>query len=438
MQNSLLLLLILLLCASFRVSGAEYIVSETTAPDNSNEAEEALGTMFENKNEVLEEKRLSRPKFFADSKVSANIRSYQFDRNNYDFSENYAVALGGSFTYTSGNIKDMVSVGASVYTSQPIDAPQDKDGSGLLAPGQEAITVLGEGYVNLQTKSTNASLGRTTFNMPYLNRNDSRMIPNTFEGLSLTRHSQDLDLAIAYVDKIKKKDSDDFVAMSEAVSQTGLESGLGLMAARYTLSPTLTLGALYFRNYDVFDTFYSETTWNTRIFSDKAGLKLSAQLTQQNSVGGAVAGQIKAESLGVKALTSIGHAVLNYSYVENGDQSRILSPFGGRPVYNSLMLSDFDRAGEKSHRIGVSYKLTRFNLPDFSMIYNFATSTGAIIPQLATEIPRQREHNLTLDYRSTSGVLEGLWVRLRYAYTTIDNIDPERDNFRFILNYEIE
>ena len=48
--------------------------------------------------------------------------------------------------YRSGWLWDTFAMGAVGYTSQPLYAPSDKDGTTLLAPGQEGITVLGQAY----------------------------------------------------------------------------------------------------------------------------------------------------------------------------------------------------------------------------------------------------------------------------------------------------
>ena len=50
----------------------------------------------------------------------------------------------------TGYFLDHVAFGATVYTSNPIYAPDDRDGTGLLAPGQNGYTVLGEFYAELR------------------------------------------------------------------------------------------------------------------------------------------------------------------------------------------------------------------------------------------------------------------------------------------------
>ncbi|MGH8174183.1 MAG: OprD family outer membrane porin, partial [Rhodanobacteraceae bacterium] len=70
--------------------------------------------------------------FWRDSRFSAQLRTFYFDRDKYDSTSSEAWTLGGSFTYRSGYLADFLRFGATAYTSQPLYAPDDKDGTGLL------------------------------------------------------------------------------------------------------------------------------------------------------------------------------------------------------------------------------------------------------------------------------------------------------------------
>ena len=60
----------------------------------------------------------------------------------------------------------------------------DRDGTLLLEPGQEGYTVLGEAYAEIRiVDGYNIFVGRKGFDTPFINRNDVRMTPNTFEAI---------------------------------------------------------------------------------------------------------------------------------------------------------------------------------------------------------------------------------------------------------------
>jgi hypothetical protein len=71
--------------------------------------------------------------FIDDSKFSAQLRSFYFNRDKYDNSRSEAWALGGWAGFQSGYLANRFRVGAVAYTSQPLYAPDDRDGTLLLA-----------------------------------------------------------------------------------------------------------------------------------------------------------------------------------------------------------------------------------------------------------------------------------------------------------------
>src|SRR5512139_3623819 len=103
-----------------------------------------------------------------------NIRTYYFDREKYDNTESVAWAIGGSLSYKSGWFLDHFGLGAVLYTSQPLYAPDDRDGTLLLKPGQEGYTVLGQLYGRVKVFEENfINLYRYEYNTPFINKNDT-------------------------------------------------------------------------------------------------------------------------------------------------------------------------------------------------------------------------------------------------------------------------
>src|SRR5438067_5880725 len=121
-----------------------------------------------------------------DTKFEFNLRSFYFDRSDFNGSEKQAWAIGGWLGVKTGYFLDQIAFGATVYTSNPIYAPDDRDGSLLLAPGQNGYTVLGEYYAESQiVKDVGITVGAKGYDTPFINRNDTRMTPNTFQAIVL-------------------------------------------------------------------------------------------------------------------------------------------------------------------------------------------------------------------------------------------------------------
>ena len=109
--------------------------------------------------------------FFRDTALDVNLRTYYFYRDKYDDSVSEAWAIGGALSYKSGWFLDHFGVGAVLYTSQPLYAPDDRDGTLLLKPGQEGYTVLGQLYGRIKLIEENfINIYRSEYNTPFINK----------------------------------------------------------------------------------------------------------------------------------------------------------------------------------------------------------------------------------------------------------------------------
>ena len=113
-------------------------------------------------------------------------RTFYFDRDKIGRHHQRGVGARRFLHWRSGYLADFLRFGATAYTSQPLYAPDDKDGTLLLQPGQEGYTVLGQWYGEFKfTDNISGAIGAKEYNTPYINKNDVRMTPNTFEGATL-------------------------------------------------------------------------------------------------------------------------------------------------------------------------------------------------------------------------------------------------------------
>ncbi len=172
--------------------------------------------------EWLKERLENTHPFLRDSKLTLHIRSGYFFEEQFDNSKKEAWALGGWLEYQSGWLFDHLGVASTVYTSQPLYAPKDRDGTIMLEPGQTGFTVLGQLYGRIKIWEENEfRFFRQTYDNPYINKNDGRMVPDTFEGYTFRGALGDekswgaVKYVAGYVSKIKERNEDQFVWMSE-------------------------------------------------------------------------------------------------------------------------------------------------------------------------------------------------------------------------------
>src|SRR5688572_1850373 len=395
-----------------------------------------LNESFEVEEDRRDRIRAQRREAFGDTVFDVQLRTYDLDRDKYDDTESYAWAVGGSAGLKTGYFRDRFAIGLTGYTSQPIDAPDDKDGTLLLAPGQEGYEVVGEAYVQVRlTDGININAGRKAFDTPYINRNDSRMTPNTFEAIALQGVSGDKEtgewrFGAGYFDAIKERNSEDFVSMSDdAGAPVDVDSGVYAAGANYKKG-ALSVGAIDYYSDDIINILYTEALYAFPL-AEKREFRVAAQYSDQQAVGDNLlqGTDFSADQLGLKAELALGPALLTTAYTTTGDGTNMRNPWSGYPGYTSVQVEDFNRAGEDAWMLRASYKFP--TVPGFSV---YALWVSGSDPDSPTEFARD-EYDLNLQWSPESGALKGLMVRLRYAHVDQDN-GTELDDFRLMVYYD--
>ena len=111
------------------------------------------------------------------------------------------------------------------------------------------------------------------------------MTPNTFEAYRINGKYDWVQFAAAYIAAIKPRNDNEFISMSEqAGAPPGRERGMITGGVRFTPSKALSFGAINYYVPDTWNIFYTEGNY-TWPLTDKLGLKLQAQFTEQDSVG---------------------------------------------------------------------------------------------------------------------------------------------------------
>jgi hypothetical protein len=362
------------------------------------------------------------PPFLRDTDLKLHFRSYDFDRTNPENgSKNEAWAFGGWAAYKSGWLLDTFGVGATFYGSAPLVAPEDRDGTGLLKPGQEGYYVVGEAYGVLRYRDFVAVKGyRQMVNQPYINTIDNRMSPNTFEGVTAGGKAGVVQYQGGYLWKIKPRNADEFVAMSRQAGAPGTDDGVAFGAMHANPSPRFRVDAAEEYGINTFNTFYVEGEYVVPLDGGWK-LRLGTQFTDQRSVGDELLTSAATRSWNVQqggARVQAVHRDLTIStaFSITGSGNNIQSPWGYSPNYLLMMDRDFNLANQKAVLIGAVYDFSKVVTQGLTGTANAAAGWDAINPKTRAHAPDQREYNLTLDYRPPlrrPTFLEGWWLRLR-------------------------
>ena len=424
-----LLLLALLLAAESSLGQSQGRAVPRDEEPNQQSDIEPVGT---------EKKR--RAQFLAGSEIVLRPRTYYLDRDRDIDPDTVGWALGGAVEWRSGWAWDRLRLGATVFTSQDLYGPSDKDGTQLFKPGPEGFTVLGEAYATLRITGLHGMrLGRQRFEMPYLGSHDIRMVPNTFEAVAFGNRPDDGFAYLAgYVDKIKRKNDDEFITMSEAAGAEGSNKGVGFAGARYRLEDGSIIGAVNQHTFDLFNTFFAKAEKYFPLPSDNQ-LFLGIQYTDQRSTGSELIGDFETSLAALKAEWITGATSWRAALSTAGSDKGIQKPYGNPANYLSVIVEDFDRAGEDAWLLGVSQRFGRLGPGTFSL---FANVVSGDTPDTGTNAsPDQVEYDLTLDWRLDQGWSDRLWVRVRGAWVDQDDDYPTANDFfdfRIIVNYDFD
>jgi hypothetical protein len=371
---------------------------------------------------------ISSEPFFRYAEFSLQPRFYFRSLQN-SFGLHEAFAAGGALSLTTGWWRDTLQLGVTGYTAQPVVSPSGAGNTGLLQPNGDGFSTFGQAWAKVKIGPAIATLFRQALQLPFINGNDSRMIPNTFEAYQLEAEPcKDLRLNIGYVAGMKPRTSADFEPMSNIAGVPQVHRGTSLGGFLIGSEHNAFLGAIEELTWDLFSCCYVQAgrTWK---FQKDFEIRGDVQFVEQCSVGRELLGTFNTQLYGARLTVSYANALLSVETNETASGTGIRNPFGGDPSFNSLMISNFNNAGEKAYGAGITYDFSKLGL---NGVRAFAAYAYGIMPARRWE----EEFNATVDYRITTGVLQNLWLRLRYAHN-VSNISRPIEDFRVILNYTV-
>jgi hypothetical protein len=422
------------------VNAGEYQEAETIAAETAEESSVGMADLDQEprrpRRRIVLDALSERSPFWRDGSTEHNLRLYDFERENGQETISKALAIGTELSYRSGKWRDRISTVVSWHTSNGIDAPDSEPLTGILGPDQSDISVLSRAYLEVDLVEKSAlRLYRQDFNMPYLNRNDTRMIPNTHEAYVLRRPGDSVDFLFGHVTKMKQKDSEDFLPMAEVAGVEGDTTGTSVGGVNFRFDEAVLIGMAAQYTRDLFSTSYGELSLGKSINTDW-GIQVATQYTGQRSVGDELLGDFDTYSWGVRAKGSYRGSILTAAVSGTGN-SAIRKPFGGSPGFSSSMRFDFDRAREDAYRVGLSHNFTRIGFPGIGLIVNYTEGKNAV-DSGGQALPDSREIDITADFRPKGGWLKGLWLRVRYADADRGPAVADRRDLRLIINYSLK
>jgi hypothetical protein len=367
----------------------------------------------------------------------AHLRTYFWNGQSTKGDPSEAWAAGGWAGFTTRWYGDILQLGILGYTSQKLYGPVNKDGSQLLAPGQAPINVLGQAYLSLRAVGQTFTGYRQLIDQPWVNPQDSRMVPNLFEGYLLSGKAAEFDYVGGYVTKFKARDANSFVWMSSATGATGPQQGMVLLGARVPLPGPAGMRIAEQYLVDTYNTAYADGDYPVA-FGSEGRLRLKGQYANQQSVGSAGLGAFNTWMYGIEGVYERGPFGVEVAWTRTSRNRATLAPFGANPSYLNLMQVAFNAAGEKAWLLGGTCDFSTLGAPGFTASVTYGNGRGAISSTTGAPSGSRNETDVQLAYATArSSALPGLSFGLEGSWLNQAGAAAQGRQLRVFANYEI-
>lgn len=387
---------------------------------------------------------------FTNGKISGNLRAFWYDGDRELRVDRTALTIGGVLSYKTASYEG-VSGGVSLFSSNGItsltEMPQSGQTHNLNLDGS-SINTLGEVYLQYSAYDTSIKYGRQRLDLPLANDYYNRMLPNSFEALSVENRSlKDITFKGAYITGWKYKGSDTFVSPTYTY---GVDRDIAVLGAIYTPSSTQKIEVYDTYVRDVMNAPYLQVIHNELWkFSEETTVSGALQYLEEHSIGKNAAGELDTYLLGLRGTVSKGAWSLSALYTRIGDQSLLGTGgryekmgWGGFITYTDLQI---DGESENAHAQAYGGVLTYRPASTFEISAKYMridqSDSVQSDPHSLTLNPRpdSDEYNIDTTYQPTKA------FRLRTRFALIDylrkstalykNKAYDETNVRIIADY---
>ena len=385
---------------------------------------------------------LAHADFIADSKASVEMRNFYFNR---DFRQSGARdkaeewAQGFLLRMESGYTEGTVGFGIDALgmLGLKLDSGDGTAGTGLLPADRSGGSQDDYSKLALTAKAriSNSTLkvGALQFRSPIVSANDSRLLPQTFQGALLNVQEIDkLTLQGGKINRIKANSSSDYTEMS-GNRIGGSSDSFVFGGGEYKLTPQLTAGLHYGTLEDIYQQYYG-TLVHVLPLGEGQSLKSDLRYSQSREDGNfrdldnKAFGAMFTYSLGGHAFGA-GYQRMSgddpFPYIANSD------PF----LVNFVQINDFANTQERSWQLRYDYNFASLGIPGLTFMTRYIRGDDARIAG-SDERGGEWERDIEFKYVVQNGPLKDLYVRVRNASFRSD-FARDADENRVIVGYTL-
>ncbi|MDE3736732.1 OprD family porin [Pseudomonas resinovorans] len=389
--------------------------------------------------------------FIKDSKASLELRNFYFNR---DFRQENAPqakakewAQGFLLRYESGYTEGTVGVGVDALglLGVKLDSSADRSNTGLLKRDRESGRAQDEyGELGLTAKlrasKSVLKVGTLLPKLPVVQYNDSRLLPQTFQGGHLNSMELDgLTFDAGQLKQVNQRDSSDYEDMSISTVgvknvrvRTGTTSDeFNFAGASYKWNGNLTTGY----HYGELDEFYKQhfvSAVHLLPLGDKQSLKSDLRYARSTDEGSS---NVDNKAFGAMFTYALGGHAFGLGYQSMSGDTGFAYINGTDPfLVNYVQIGDFANKDEKSWQARYDYNFASLGIPGLTFMTRYLTGDNIDLGA-GREDGKEWERNMDIAYVFQEGPLKNFGVKWRNATVRSTNFGSDIDENRLILSY---
>ncbi|MBV7513985.1 OprD family porin [Pseudomonas sp. PDM25] len=404
--------------------------------------------------------------FVEGSSLNLNARNYYMNRNRLQHTDdNIEWGQGFLGLFESGYTQGTVGFGVDAHAmlGLKLDGGGGTDNSSILpvsdgngkAPG--SFSTAG-GTLKMRAFDTELKAGDLFLANPVIAGGETRMLPQTFRGVSLTNHSFDgwmIEGGQASFTKPYNQSGHTRIGTSYGSLADGDESKhLNWAGVAWSGLPGLTSSLYASELKDIWNQYYYDLDY-TYALNDLVSLNPGLHAYHTQDTGNALLGHIDNNTYSLHFTVGVGNHSVTAAYQRvNGN-----TPFDyisqGDSVYldNSQQYSDFNGPNERSWKLKYAYDFVGLGLAGLTSAVSYSqgeldlTKVDPDSPGYASwysadgKNARHWERDIDLKYVVQGGKAKNLALRLQWATNRGGNgygvLDQDTDEYRVIVDYPL-
>ncbi|WP_265533615.1 OprD family porin [Pseudomonas saponiphila] len=367
--------------------------------------------------------------FIDDSHGTLTLRNYYLDRDYKDDGEKTAArewAQGFIMNVESGFTEGTVGFGLDVrgLLGVKLDSSPDRSGTELLPVSARDKRAADEysrlaPTAKLRFAQTTVKTGDVSIFLPFAFASPSRLLPQTFRGTTLS--SKDIDgltLNTGYIDRINKRDSTDYQAMTIAspnrrFNATASTSHLAYLGGDYQVYKDLSLRAYHAEVADLYQQDTLALLHNLPLGDGVLSSDLRSFFSRED--GSAKAGRVDNRNLSALLGYKFGGHRLSLGYMHSSGATATPYISGTELMGMSelTMSSDFLNAKERTWQAIYDYDFAASGLPGLKGRLRYVRGDNIELAAFNAQDRKEREFQMELGYVLQSGPLKNLGLVAR-------------------------